>query len=461
MCMKTRYVYLFIVICSVLLLNPGNVLSSDTELIPGSGPLTLTLSQVQEYAVTHSTGTMNARLDVKAARKKIWETTAIGLPQVNGKISYQDMTQMPVTLIPAEFIDPDAEPGTFSEMVFGTQHNASLEVTATQLVFSGSYIVALQASKTYLQLIKNSLSKSEIDVKETVSNTYYLILMAEKNLKTLKTSLANLKETHSETQEMFKAGFVADTDVDQVQLAVTDLENSVRSMERQVIIAYRLLKFQMGMDLQQEIRLADNLDTIVSGLETKKMLDAPFDLDRHIDYRILVTQEKSQKLLLKKEISEYLPTISAFATHQKNAMRDSFNFFSGGKWFPTTIIGLNVDIPIFSSGQRAAKVAQAKIELKKVRNSKREVARGLQVELMQARHTFADALEKMEKTRENVTLAKKIYDKTTVKFQEGMSSSLDLIQTHNQYLTAESNYTGVVVELLNAKTRLDKILSRL
>ncbi len=423
----------------------------------------LSLKEVQDYAVEHSTSTTNARLDVAMARKKIWETTATGLPQINASISYQDMLQIPTTLIPAEFIDPDAEEGTFIGVKFGTQHNAALNITVNQLIFSGSYIVALQASKIYLRLSQENLTKSEIDVKEMVTRTYYLILLAEDSKKTLEASLKNLKKTLYETQEMHKAGFLEDTDVDQIQLSVTDLENAIKSMDRQIQITYRLLKFQMGFDLQKEIHLSDNLDTILNQLHAGILLKEPFNLENHIDYRMLDALEKSQVLLLKREKSEYLPSITAFATHQQNAMRNTFNFFkkTDDKWFPSTIVGINIAIPIFSSGMRAAKVAQAKMELKKVRNSKKQVAEGLQLELMQARSELKNAVEKKESTQKNVQLAKKIYEKNRVKYGKGMSSSLELTQTHNQYLTAESNYIKAVVELLNAKTRLDKVLSRL
>ncbi|MCP5107352.1 MAG: TolC family protein [bacterium] len=421
------------------------------------------LKQVRDYAVKHSTTTTNARLDVAMARKKIWETTASGLPQISGNVSYQDMIKIPTTLIPAQFMDPDAEEGSFVGVKFGTQHNATLDITVDQLIFSGSFIVALQASKVYLRISQEGLVKSEVNVKENVTTTYYLILLAEDSLETLKASLENIKKNLGETKEMLKAGFVEDTDADQLQLAVTDLENSVKSMERQVRVTYRLLKFQMGFPLDEEIRLADNLGSIMERLNADALLKEPLNLENHIDFRLVDVQEKSQRLMMKREISEFLPTITAYATHSQSAMRNSFNFFkkTDDQWFPSTIVGVKIAVPIFSSGMRAAKVAQAKLELKKAVNTRNEVSKGLELELMQARSTFRDALEKADNTRKNVKLAKRIYEKTQTKYREGISSSLDLTQIHNQYLTAESNHTRAVVELLNAKTRMDKILSRL
>jgi len=421
----------------------------------------LSLKEVQAYAVKHSTATQNARLDVAMAKKKIWETTATGLPQISAGASYMNNLQIPTTLIPAEFLDPDAEPGTFVGVKFGTQHNATLSLTLEQLIFSGSYIVGLQASKIYLRFSQEQLNKSEIDVKESVTSTYYLILLAEDNKRTLESSLENMKKTLEETKELYKAGFVADTDVDQIQLSVTEIENAVRSITRQVEITYRLLKFQMGFELQKEIRLSQTLEDILKEIDSEALLTTGFNLFNHIDYRMVDTREKSLILLLRREKTEYLPTVSAFFSHHRVAMRDAFNFFSKEKWFPSTAVGLNINIPIYSSGMRGARVAQAKMDLQKAINLKQQVEDGLKLELLQARSAFTDGMDKTQSTRENVKLAKKIYDKTLIKYSSGTASSLELTQVHNQYLTAVSNYTRAVVDLLNAKTRLDKALNRL
>ena len=419
------------------------------------------LQEVCDYALKHSTSTENARLDILKAKKKIWETTATGLPQISAGASYTNNLKIPTTLIPAQFLDPDAEEGTFIGVKFGTQHNATMDVSVNQLIFNGSYIVGLQASRIYLRLSEEQLQKSRIDVKESVTKTYYLILLAEDNKKTLLANLENLKKTLFETTELHKAGFTEDTDVDQLQLSVTDMENAVKSMERQITITYRLLKFQMGFDLEKEIRLSQSLEDIVAETDKGELLGGEFDFSSHIDYRMLDTQEKSYKLLLKNEQAAYLPTVSAFFSYSYMAMRDSFNFFSKDKWFPSMMLGVNVNIPIFSSGMRSARVAQARMDLRKTVNLKKQVVDGLKLELLQARSEFTDARENTRNTKANVQLAKKIYEKTLVKYMSGTASSLELTQTNNQYLGAESKYTTAVVELLNAKVRLDKALNRL
>jgi len=459
----TRMKIVLLVIMVLLNLNLRQLGTMFAAPGPGEAgdPRELSLKEAQAYAVEHSTATQNARLDVAMAKKKIWETTASGLPQISASVSYMNNLQIPTTLIPAEFLDPDAEPGTFIGVKFGTQHNATMSLTLNQLIFSGSYIVGLQAAKIYLRLSLEQLIKSEIDVKEAVTNTYYLILLAEDNKRTLEASLQNMKKTLEETKELYKAGFVADTDVDQIQLSVTEIANALGSITRQVEITYRLLKFQMGFELEKEIRLSQTLEDILKEINSEELLTGGFNLFNHIDYRMVDSREKSLTLLLRREKSDYLPTISAFISHNRMAMRDAFNFFSKEIWFPSTAVGLNISIPIYSSGMRGARVAQAKLDLEKAINLKQQVEDGLKLELLQARSAFTDGLEKTKSTKDNVKLAKKIYDKTLIKYNSGTASSLELIQVHNQYLTAESNYTRAVVDLLNAKTRLDKALNRL
>jgi len=424
--------------------------------------LRFSLKQAQEYAVAFSADTRNSRIDVALARKKIWETTASGLPQLNAALSYRDNLTIPTTLIPARFLDPDAGEGEFIGLKFGTQHNATFDVTATQLVFNGSYIVALQASKVYLQLAQNLQEKKEIDVRATVASTYHLALLAEKTRQILNSSLENLRRSWQEAAAMHQAGFSEAAQVDQLQLAVSDLENTLATTGRQVETAYRLLKLQMGVDQDRVVALSDSLESILAAMDADLPAAADFDLARHIDFRALETQEKSMALLLKREKAEYLPTVTAFLSLSQSAMRDRFNFFSKGEsWFPAAILGFNLTVPVFTSGLRPARVAQARLELAKTQNLKKQAADGLKLAMVQARSDFAAALEREKNTARMIVLAQRIFDDTRSKFSQGLATSMELTQAHNQYLNAESAHSQAVVQLLDARIRLDKALNRL
>ena len=423
----------------------------------------LTLKGAQDYAVKHALETRNAKLDIKEAKKKIWETTAFGLPQITTTVGYQNMLKLPTTLIPAIIFDPDAPEDEFLELQFGVQHNATVDIAVNQLLFSGPYIVGLRAAKIFLQLSKDQLKKSEIQVKETVTRTYYLVLLALETKITIEENLKNLQRLLYETRELYQEGFLEENDLDQIQLSVSNLNNALRSINRQIRISQRLLKFQMGMSLETEIQISENLGAITREINAQELLQLDLSIHNHIDYKIITTQEKSLSLVLKKEITEYFPSIAAFFNYTLTAMRDEFNFFrnTDESWFPSMIAGINITIPIFDSGIKAAKIQQAKYQLQKIRNSKKQVEEGLQLQYTQAKSEFADALENSKTNVANVQLARKIYNKATIKYKEGLIASLELIQLHNQYLNAEATYIRTMVDLLNAKTKLDVVLNRL
>ena len=423
----------------------------------------LTLKGAQDYAVKHALETRNAKLDIKEAKKKIWETTAFGLPQITTTVGYQNMLKLPTTLIPAIIFDPDAPEDEFLELQFGVQHNATVDIAVNQLLFSGPYIVGLRAAKIFLQLSKDQLKKSEIQVKETVTRTYYLVLLALETKITIEENVKNLQRLLYETRELYQEGFLEENDLDQIQLSVSNLNNAQRSINRQIRVTQRLLKFQMGMPLETEIHISENLGAITKEINAQELLQLDLSIHNHIDYKIITTQEKSLSLVLKKEITEYFPSIAAFFNYTLTAMRDEFNFFrnTDESWFPSMIAGINITIPIFDSGIKAAKIQQAKYQLQKIRNSKKQVEEGLQLQYTQAISEFANALENSKTNVANVQLARKIYNKATIKYKEGLIASLELIQLHNQYLNAETIYIRTMVDLLNAKTKLDVVLNRL
>jgi outer membrane protein TolC len=420
------------------------------------------LQEVCDYAINHNNRVGNARLDVDIAKKKIWETTAIGLPQINAKITYQDMLDIPTTLIPARIFDPKADKDEFMEMKFGTQHNASYELTVSQLVLQGSYFVALQASKVFLQLSVNSLRKTEIEIKDAVSKSYFLVLLSRRIRKNLKSNMEILQRILYETTEINKAGFIEDTDVDQIKITYLKLKYQLETIRRQIRNSERLLKYQMGLDLDSEITLKEDLDQILRKIDYNEMMEKDSDFTSNINFLTVETLEKSQELLLKKEKSDYLPNISAFFSYKKSAMRDQFNFFNADeKWFPSTIAGININIPIFTSGMRAAKITQAKMELKKVKNQKADVLNGLKLSLADARSKFASAFGDLKSSKEHLALAKRIFEKTQLKFKKGLVSSMELSQTHNQYLDAQTKNANFIYSFLAARLALRKELNQL
>lgn len=418
------------------------------------------LDEAKEYAKENNYDVQKALLAIDAANKQKWEVTAMGFPQIELTAQYTKFIDIPTQLIPGEFFDEEA--GTFIPVQFGVPHNASYGITATQLIFSGSYIVGLQASRTYMQLSEQAHKKSQLDAGELVTQTYFLVLLSEENQRVLSASLDNIRNTYIEINEMNKEGFIEITDVKQMLISVNALENQLKSINQQIEVAYELLKLQMGLDIGTAIKLSDNLNSFLVETTANPKSDRTFSLENNINIKLLQTQVELADLSLRNEYSTFLPSIAAFANIEKNAQRNEFNFFDGGEpWFKTTIAGVQLSWPIFSGGQKIFKIQKARIELKQAEIDRKKAEQSLDLQYMQVHSAYKTALNSFKNSEENKTLAYDIYEISLEKYKEGMISSMELVQAHNQYLKAEGDYLQSASSLLTTRTQLDKLFNEI
>jgi outer membrane protein TolC len=428
---------------------PSKIHGQDSEI------QSFSLKDAQEFAVLHSYDSIKSLLDVEAARKKLKETLADGFPQIDSNLRYLNNLELPTVLIP-DFIggDPDKK----IALQFGTQHNANFNITVNQKIFDASYIVGLNTSKIYQQLADEGYERTQLEVKETVTNTYFLILVSKETERIIKANIENLEKTLYEISESYKEGFVEKTDVDVIQISVTGLKNSLQNVQKQTEVAYKLLKFQMGLDLEKNIEITEKLEDILRRIDIQEAISAKFNLSQNIDYKLLNTQEKLAEMAHKNARTKYWPSISAFYTYQQAAQRDRFNFLNFNKdWFRSQMFGINIYIPIFKSGGQKARVAQAAIVLKQARNLRLQASQGILLEDAQARNALSAAYENFLNIKDNMDLSKNVYDATLTKYREGISSSTDLTQANDRYLLSQSNYIQAISTLLGAKNKLDRI----
>ncbi len=432
------------------------------------------LKQAQEYAIKNNANSRNSSIDLQIAKKKIWETTAIGLPQVNAQANYQHLFKVPeLSLGGNTFLATNLPAGSTltsdditnknvymgftpsAPIALGVKNNTTISFTVSQLIFSGEYIVGLQATKVFYEMTDQSRQKTEIDLKESVANTYAMALVFEQTRGILEKSLENTKKTLSDMQQMYKQGLIENTDVDQIELVTLNLTNGLNSMNRQVDATYDLLKFQLGMPFADKIVLTDNLDGIANTVNLETLLNSQFNIKNNLDYQILTTSELIANLNLKREKSMYLPNLAAVYVHNYQVNQPEFNFS------PTDILQISMNVPIFSSGSRKVKAQQRQMELQKATNTKDDVANGLQLQFINTRNELTSAYEKYQNNKKNIELTKRIYDKTLVKFTEGLASSREITDNLNQYLTAQSDMYNSILALISAKIKLDKLNNNL
>jgi outer membrane protein len=430
--------------------------------VSGRAQSAFTLQQAIDYALKNGYSVQNAATDIEIARKRVAEIRGIGIPQLSAEGGYQNFLQVPVSVIEANAFNPLAPPGEFLRLPFGVQHNLSIGYTASWLAFSGEYLVGLQASKAYVDVSKTSLRKSEIEVKESVTRAYNTVLILYENKRILNENIASLDNSINQTSAFFNEGFVEELDVDRLKLLRKNLSTTLATLEQQTLLAEKLLKFNMGFDVNTAITLSDSMKDLVAAAALGVDAEPKFDVRNNIDYLLLDKGLSMQKLELKRQKANYLPTLSTYYTWKENRITNDFDLLfdplfrvPGG-----TILGVNLNVPIFKGLSQRAKVQQAKLNIAKTEITQKQATQGLELQAAQSFTGYRAALDNYKNSQEAVTLAEKIRDRSRIKYKEGVGSSIELLQAENDLLSAQSAYINAVQQLLDARVTLDKNLNK-
>lgn len=440
------------------------------------------LDDAIKFAIKNNYDAKTAKNNIAAAKQKKWETTTIGLPQISAKVDYQNWLKQQVSLFPASFTDqfsqirqlkdfydlstlnslksiPDA-PTEPIAIPFGTKQTVNAMVTLNQLIFDGSYLVGLQSAKTYLKISEQAKEKTELSIKEAVINAYGNVLVAEKSISILESNLKILEKNLKDTQKIYQNGLNEEEDVEQLQITLTNVKSQLNKTKRLKVIGYKMLNLSMGKPIEETLELTDNLDTLIDTNINLSLLTSDFDLNNHIDFKIAENNREGKRLLMQLERSKALPSLKAFVNFGYAGNANSFDFLkSSQKWFDSSLLGVSLNIPIFSSFQRRAKTQQAKIELENSDIKLIEIKEKLNLGVAKAKSDYQFSIEQYESARQNLKLAERIEKKQQVKFFEGVSSSFDLSQAQNQLYTQQQNYIQSMLEVIAQKAALENALN--
>lgn len=419
------------------------------------------LKEAREYAIKNSYNIKTSKKDYEIAEKQITEIRASGLPQINGEANFQNFLNIPTQVLPANAFNPAADPNELVPIQFGTEYSAYGQIQASQLIFDGSYIVALQASKVYAKSALQSMKKTELEVIEEVSNAYFGAVAAKENLEILKQNLAKNTKIYEESKIILKNGLMEETEVEQLELALSNIKNGINRAERQEKVSLQLLKFLMGMDINTDIQLTSDLETLITEAAQIAVGSDKFSPEQNIEFQLVQTQKELMKLNLRREKFMYMPTISGFFNYRQDAFRNEFTFFDTNEnWFPATIWGLRLSLPIFDSGQKYAKIKQAKYDFQKAEILEKQVSQSLILQTERTKGDLESALERYTTEKRNIEIAQKIQNNNLIKYQEGIISSIELNQSQTQLLSTQANYINSIFDVLNAKSSYEKVTNK-
>ena len=418
----------------------------------GQNKVSFSLEEAQEYAIQHGYSVRDKQLELAKARQTIKETASRGLPQISAGLDFTYNAQIAEQPVPAQFFG--GEPGTFQTVPFGTTYQNVASVNLNQLLLDGSYFVALQASKVYKEGVRLDQEISEIEIRKNVSQAYYGVLVSRQTVDIIRENLASLNNNLNETRALYENGFLEEQDVDQLELLVSNLSNNLNQAERQHELAQMLLNFNLGREVTREVKLTSTVDELL--VTEEALLTNAFSLEDNAKYKYVEIQEKGAHLNVKNEKWKYYPTLSGFARHGQSNFTNDFEqaWSTNASWVPNTALGLSLKWNLLEGLKRPATVQKAKLDLEKAEVAKELTENQLQLQYEQAKSNYQFALDNYATQIKNVELSKRIRDKTRIKYQEGISSSLDLSQTETQYLESQQNYLNALQNLLNAKEEL-------
>ncbi len=421
--------------------------------------LSFSLDEAVAYALQHNYTVRNAGLDIQAAEKQKWEATSIGLPQIDAGIDYQNWLKQQVSFIPSEIIG--GEPGEFTPVVFGTKQNMNATVTLNQLLFDGSYLVGLQSAKTFLKISNLAKEKTDLTIREAVINSYGNVLVAEETLEILHKNKEVLEKNLNETRILLENGFAEEQDFEQQQITLANIDNEINRSSRLEVIARQALNLSLGIPIETRVELTENLENLALKSTDLQMLYLDFDLENHIDYKIADNKVLSDELLVKYEKSKSVPSINAFVNYSTFQQGNNLIFFENpeGNWFNSSLFGISMNIPIFSSLQRSSRTQQAKISLMQSEIKKEEISENLKLQVNTAKNTYQFALDNFQTTRQNLALAESIAEKEQTKFFEGLSSSINLTNVQNQLFRSQQQYIQSILEIIQSKVELENALN--
>jgi len=423
-------------------------------------PVKLSLNEAVSYALENNYNSKIATNNIKAAKKKKWETTTIGLPQINAKVDYQNWLKQQIALLPAEITG--GAPGTFVPITFGTKQNLNASVTLTQLLFNGSYLVGLQSAKTYLKISELAKERTRLGIKESVINAYGNVLVAQKSIEILEKNKAVLEKNLHDVRKIYENGLNEEEDVEQLQITLSTVKNQLNKLKRLQQIGYKMLNMILGNEIDTPLTLTDNLDSLTQKNINLAIVNQSFDAKKHIDFQIASNDREGKRLLMRLEQSKALPSLSAFVNYGTVANSNTFSFFKNSqKWYNSSLFGVSLNIPVFSSLGRSAKTAQAKIALENADIKLKEIKQQLQLGVAKAKTDYQFAIEQYEVAKQNLHLAERIEKKQRIKFFEGISTSFDLSRAQNQLYTQQQNYVQSMLAVIAKKAALATALNQL
>ncbi len=415
------------------------------------------LKEAVAFAEKNSPVYQNIQTDVSLSRETVKQVQAMGLPQISGSAGFNQYVQIPGSWAPNFFGGPDQ----YIFLKFQQKYNATVGVTANQLLWDGTYLLGLKAAQEYVNLSQLMVAKTKLELQTNVAKAYLLALTTAKNIELLNSNLSTLEKSYNDVKALYDEGFAELLDVQRLQLAVSNLKVQKEKLQNAANMTLDLLKLQIGIDMEKPMVLTDKIETVDTEIALSQPVSTEFSINNRIEYKIINQGLTLSKMDEKRYKLGYLPTLVGFVSHQRTANRSEFNFFESNltpnnNFIPATLWGLSLQVPIFDGLKKQSQIASVRLNRMKTENDLRNFTNAATMENINARNAYLTNLKQTEEQKKNLDLAKSIYDKANLKFKEGVGSTLEIMQAETDLKAAQTNYLNALYDLVVSKIDLKK-----
>jgi len=421
------------------------------------GPTTNTfnLEQCVEYALEHNQNILNKALDKEIADTQVGETLSMGLPQVNINSGINYNYEIQKSLIDASNFDNTVPAGTEVEFAFGQAYDGNIVLSAKQLIFDGSFFVGMQAARTYRELSTKEHIKTKIDVIEAVSKAYYNALITNERMVLVEANFSRLDSLLSDTEALYTNGFVEKIDVSRLKVQFNNLTVERNKLQQYAKISNDLLKFQMGMPLPNTLDVNESLEDM--SFQEVEENTSEFSYNTRIEYSQLQTNMSLTQLDMKNNKVQYIPNLYANFNYGYNtATSESGKLFNSDRWLNFGSLGLSLSIPVFDGFLKKNRIQKNRIQLKQIQQTMNMVENSIDLEIRQSKVNLNSAIENMAAQKENMNLAKEVFDVTKIKYEEGVGSNSEVLDADTALKESQTNYYNALYDALVAKIDLQK-----
>lgn len=424
---------------------------------PSKAIYAFSLDQCVEYAHRNNVQVKNTLLAIESQAQTNREIAATALPTINTNLSGTDYTKIPTSLLPGQIFG--GAPGTFIPVQFGTKFNANYGASIQQLLFDGQVFIALQARATSMEMQRKNAALTEEAIKANIYKIYYQLSASKTQLNILDANINRIKALAHDASIMYKNGFAEKLDVDKLSVQLNNLETEKLKANNSVAIGYMGLKLLMGMPVKDSLSLTDVIDEKSLSFDILSESDIQYNVRK--DFQYLSTVKKLNEYNVKRYQLSNLPTIAMSGSYSKNAQRSEFDFFKGGNWFTTSLISLNVSLPIFNGFATDARIKRTRIELKQTENQIEALKNSIDNEITQAKLSYMSSFATVQFQKKNMELAEAVYAQTKKKFEAGTGSNTEISAAQADLVSAQNNYMNALYTALIAKVDLLKATGKL